>query len=299
LDSGNFNFAPTMSNNGPNAQFSSGVALNASIGHGNYNGAFVTVSTTDWHGVTLHENFTYSKALGTGAVTQSSSEYTANDPFNLDAMYGVQAFNRKFVYNMYGVWQDPWYKNKHNLLGELAGGWAFAPIFVMGNGEPLNCGTTTGAAAWGSGDGNNYFDNEQCVFTSKYNGGVHSHFGVTGSNGVGLTSGTTKGSEVNMFANPEAVYDQVRAPILGLDTKNPGLGPIIGMPYWNLNLSAQKDFKVWKSAAIQLSFIFQNLLNHDVLQDPGLNLSNPGGWGVQTVQENIPRKIEYGGRVSW
>jgi len=299
LDGGNFNFAPTMTQNGPNAQFSSGVALNASIGHGNYNGGFVSVSTTDWHGVTLHENFTYSKSLGTGAVTQSSSEYTANDAFNLDAMYGVQAFNRKFVYNMYGVWQDPWYKDQRQVIGRLVGGWAFAPIFVMGNGEPLACGTNTGAGAWGSGDGNDYFDNEECVFTSKYNGGVHSHYGVTGSNGVGTTHGTTKGSEVNMFANPEAVYDQVRAPILGIDTKNPGLGPIIGLPYWNLNLSAQKDFKVWKSATIELSFIFQNLLNHNVLADPGLNIGSPASWGRQTAQENIPRKIEYGTRVSW
>ncbi len=302
---GSSNFAPTMTQNGPNAQFSSGVALNASIGHGNYNGGFVSVSTTDWHGVTLHENFTYSKSLGTGAVTQSSSEYTANDPFNLNAMYGVQAFNRKFVYNMYGVWQEPWYKDQRQIIGRLAGGWSFAPIFVMGNGEPLNCGTITGAAAWGSGDGNNYFDNEQCVFTSKYNGGVHSHYGITGGtdpygNSVGVnTAGTTTGTEVNMFANPVAVFDQVRAPILGIDTKNPGLGPIIGMPYWNLNMSAQKDIKVWKRATVQLTFIFQNLFNHNVFQDPGLNLANSAGWGDQTVQENQPRKIEYGGRVSW
>ena len=50
----------------------SGVAINASIGHGNYNGGFITLITQNWHGMTMHNNFTYSKALGTGAVVQAT-----------------------------------------------------------------------------------------------------------------------------------------------------------------------------------------------------------------------------------
>jgi hypothetical protein len=318
LDAGKFNFAPTMTNN--TGQFSSGVALNASIGYGNYNGGFVTVSTTDWHGLTMHENFTYSKALGTGAQTQSTSEYTVNDAFDLGKNYGVQAFNRKFVFNMYGVWQEPYYKDQRGIIGRLVGGWSLAPIYTMGNGEPLACQTAnnnlyTGSQEFGAADDSNYGNNIQCIFTSKYNGGVHSHYGITGStdaygNAPGTSpAGSTVASEVNMFANPAVVYDQVRAPILGIDTKNPGNGAIIGMPYWNVDLSAQKDFKVWKSAKIQLSFIFENVFNHNVLADPYLQsgpsngspygIGNDAGWGTEQGQANVPRKIEYGGRVSW
>ncbi len=47
LDNGNFNFnatqGATMMNNGAHAQASSGLALNASIGYGNYNGGFITL----------------------------------------------------------------------------------------------------------------------------------------------------------------------------------------------------------------------------------------------------------------
>jgi hypothetical protein len=317
LDNGNFNFARTMQNTPTGSalyptspQFSSGVALNATVGYGNYNGGFVTVSTTDWHGFTFHENFTYSKALGTGATVQATSEYTVNDAFDLGKNYGVQGFNRKFVYNMYGVWSDPYYKDQRNLVGRLVGGWSIAPIYTAGNGEPVGCYTITGgiyfgAQEFGAADGGSYGNNAQCVFTSKYNGGVHAHFGVTGStdsygNSVGTsTAGSTTASEINQFQNPAAVFDQVRAPMLGLDTKNPGVGPIIGMPYWNVDMSAQKNFKVWRTASIQLSFIFTNVFNHDVLYDTSLNLASASTWGVQNAQGNTPRKIEYGIRTSW
>ncbi|MGH7869041.1 MAG: hypothetical protein ACREP9_15740, partial [Candidatus Dormibacteraceae bacterium] len=107
LDNGGFNFPRSMQNTpincptggeiGCGGQATSGIADNMSIGYGNYNGAFVSLKVTNWHNVTLQQNFTFSKALGTGGVVQASSEYTANDPFNLQNMYGVQNFDRKFV----------------------------------------------------------------------------------------------------------------------------------------------------------------------------------------------------------
>src|SRR2546429_7055613 len=43
--------------------------------------------------------------------------YTPNDPFNLDNMYGVQAFDRKFVYNVYALIDDPYYKSQRGAVG--------------------------------------------------------------------------------------------------------------------------------------------------------------------------------------
>ena len=51
--------------------------MNASIGYGNYNALFITLKSQDWHGVTMQSNFTWSKALGTGAEVQATSEATA------------------------------------------------------------------------------------------------------------------------------------------------------------------------------------------------------------------------------
>jgi hypothetical protein len=308
---GGFNFAPTMQNtaiagsaNGGQGQVSSGMALNASIGYGNYNGGFLTLTTSNWHGLLVHNNFTYSKALGTGAFVQATSEYTANDAFDLRKMYGNQAFNRKFVYNTYMVADDPFFKGQQGFLGRVAGGWSLAPIFTMGSGQPLYCSTQTNGQSFGSADANDYYSNEQCVFTSKYTGGVHSHYNIAGGtdsfgNAVGTGTAGPGSQSINMFKDPVAVWNQVRAPILGLDAKNGGTGPILGTPYWNVDASVQKGVKVFERTQLMFSMIFTNLFNHDILHDPGLALYSPGTWGVQNSQANTPRKMEFGLRASF
>jgi hypothetical protein len=313
LDNGNLNLPRSMENTpiassatfGGNGQATSGVAMNASIGYGNYNGGFISLKTSAWHGLTMQHNFTYSKALGTGAEVQATSEYTANDPFDLHKMYGVQPFQRKFVYNTFIVASEPWFKGQQGILGRLAGGWQVAPIFTAGSGEPVYCNTQTDAQSFGSGDGADYFDNEQCVFTSKYNAGRSAHYGVTGGtdsfgNNVGTSVAIAANGNavpINMFKDPVAVWNQVRAPILGIDTRNPGVGPITGLPYWNVDMSLNKSFKIWEKTSFEYSMIFTNVFNHTVLADPGLALYSPSSWGVLSTNINNPRSMEFGLRA--
>jgi hypothetical protein len=311
LDNGGFNFPRTMMNtpiagsaNGDQGQITSGVSLATATGHGNYNGGFITFKANDWHGLTVQENFTYSKTLGTGAMGQATSEYTVNDPFNLNAMYGVQAFNRKFIFNTFLVWQTPWYREQSGLLGRVAGGWTVAPIFTAGSGSPLYCNTNTDGQSFGGGDASGFFNNEQCVFTSKYTGGASTHRNVAGGtdsfgNSVGTSVSGPGAAAINMFSNPAAVFDQVRAPILGIDTKNPGLGPISGLPYWNMDVSLQKSFKITERASVQVSGIFTNVFNHLDFANPTLALNAVSSWGVVSAQGNAPRQMQFGLRVSY
>jgi len=317
LDQGNggvnpgFNFGRTMQNtpilgqaNGGSGQNTSGIAQNASVGYGNYNGAFVSVGLRNWHGLTMQHNLTWSKALGTGAVVQASSEYTPNDPFNLGAMYGEQPSDHRIIYNTYMVAEEPWFKAQHGVLGRVAGGWTFAPIFTAGGGAPVYCNDFTDAQGFGGGDGSSYFDNEQCVFTSTYNGGHSAHFGVMGDSVTGAGTGTAN-TPVNMFSNPGAVFGQVRAPILGIDTKNPGVGPIMGQNYWNLDAEIKKSVRITETAVFEFSFIAANALNHRQFVDPTLDISNPSGWGVLSSQQSsingtpFTRQMEFGGRISF
>ena len=127
--------------------------------------------------------------------------------------------------------------------------------------------------------------NEQCVFTTPYTGGNSSHYNVAGSNGVGTAVAGPGSQAVNLFKDPEAVWNQVRAPILGIDSKNPGVGPIIGTPYWNVDMSVEKSVKVYESVALQFSVIFTNVFNHDVLGDPAMTLYDSSTWGVQNAQD--------------
>ena len=286
--------------NGCSGQMSGGVALNASIGHGNYNGAFFSFKTTDWHGVTSQQNFTFSRALGTGADVQATSEYTPDDPFNLNTMYGRQNFDHTFVYNLYIAYVPPVYKGQHGFMGHLAGGWSLAPIFTAGTGNPQECNTLTAdSQSFGSGDGTNYFNNENCLFTTRPpNPSVHETFHAASGSNPAYT-------DVNYFANPAAVAATARAPILGLDQHDGGSGILSNAPYWNLDFQLKKLTNLSERFSIETQFMFLNVFNHPQFNagatgnDP-LDIGNlPGAWGDSSAQANNPRAMEFGIRLNF
>ena len=294
-----FNFARSMLNSplnnsafGKNGQLSSGVGVNASIGHGNYNGAFVSLKLTNWHNITLQQNLTFSKALGTGAFVQATSEYTPNDPFNIDNMYGVQAFDRKYVYNVYALIDDPYYKSQQGFIGHILGGWTLAPIFAYGSGAPVYCNTNTDAQSFGAGDGSNFFDNEQCIFTGAhpYGSSLHSNAGA---------------GAFNIFADPAGLFAATRNPILGLDRGTGGVGAIRGLPYWNVDARVTKNIKIWERVNAEFQFVVTNLFNHPVFYNPSLDptafdSTDPAGtFGTVSSQGNNPRQYQFGIRVSF
>jgi hypothetical protein len=272
---------------GGNGQLSSGVGVNASIGHGNYNGGFVSLKVTNWHNVTLQQNFTYSKALGTGAFVQATSQYTTNDPFNIDNMYGVQNFDRKFVYNIYALIDDPYYKSQRGVVGRLLGGWTLAPIFAAGSGAPVYCGTNTNAQSFGAADGRNFSDNEQCIFMGAHPYGSSLHE-VTG------------GGAFNIFADPTGVFSTVRDPILGLDRGTGGVGVIRGLMYWNMDARVTKNVKIWERVGLDFQFVVTNLFNHPVFFDGSLDpTAGAANYGLTGSQGNNPRQMQFGVRISF
>jgi hypothetical protein len=292
----------TMMNNtnpaigGASPQMTSGPADIASTGYGNYNAGFASLKMADWKGLTLQSNFTYSKALGTGALVQATGGFTPDDPFNLGTMYGNQTFNRKFVYNFFFVYQPPFFKGQSGLLGHALGGWTFSTVFSAGSGAPVELFTSTGdGQEYGAGDNANYFGNENIVPVASATSGHR--YDQPG------------GQFPNLFkAGPAAVND-FRNPILGLDNKDCGFGCIPGLPYWNMDLSVRKNFRVAEGISLELQGVFANVFNHDQFLDPdgfyetGLfSGSGPGGFGTLSggsAQEEPGgnRQIEVGARI--
>jgi hypothetical protein len=113
----------------PSGQISA-LYLQGSTGFGNYNAAYGTFSTQNWHGITTRANFTWGRALGTGNQVQASSSYTVQDPWDMHAMYGPQFYDYKFIFNTSVVWDDPFYRTQKGIIGHLLGGWIVAPIFT-------------------------------------------------------------------------------------------------------------------------------------------------------------------------
>jgi hypothetical protein len=297
-----FVFGNTMMNTvvGPygQVQSASGVADNMSIGHGNYNAGFVSVRTADWKGITLQSNFTWSKALGTGAVVQASSAYTTDDPFDLNKMYGIQPYNRKFVYNTMFVYQLPFYKGQHGLVGRALGGWTIASIFTAGSGTPVEVLGNTGAPgqAFGAGDAANYFDNENEIPIGPLGPHGHAYYQYN------TTQYPTDGYPVNFFKAGTAEASNWRNPILGFDTRDGGAGWFTGLPYWNLDASVKKSVRVAENVSLEFQGVFADILNHNQWLDPyGLGTYNPGGFGALGGEaQETPggnRQIELGARV--
>jgi len=130
---------------------------------------------------------------------------------------------------------------------------------------------------------------------ANYN--VHGSTGCAGNTVIG-----SSGFGVNLFANPAAVYCNMRQPILGLDSGDGGWGVVRGLPYWSLDLSASKSIRITERFNLQASATFINVLNHVVFLDPGpgdyLDTSSPASWGISPGQANTPRTMELGIRLN-
>jgi hypothetical protein len=318
LDNGGFNFARSMMNTpincpggpasgaiGCSGQVTGGIGMNASVGYGNYSGMFITLKSQAWHDMTMQSNFTWSKALGTGAEVQATSANTPPDPFNLRTGYGYQDFDRRFVYNLFIVYQPHFYKSQSGFLGHLAGGWTLAPVFTTGTGLPLTLGTLGGGQGFGEGDGSNflgYGNSDNAIPITPANVGQGSAHYNTPPPG-----GSTAGFPVNIFSNPVAAYNNIRQPVLGYDTRNGGIGVYRGLPYWNVDLSVKKQFKITERFTTDFQVVFTNLFNHNQWGDPTgeyLDTSNPAAWGslpgsVTVGSTSYMRQMQFGLRLSF
>lgn len=296
---------------GAQGQLTSGVGINASVGSGNYNAGFASLKMNDWHGLTAQSNFTWSKALGMGAFAQATSEYTAEDVFNLKQMYGRQGYDRKFVYNMFLVYSPPFYKGQHGFMGRILGGWTMATIFTAGTGTPNEVYTTTGdSEEFGSGDNNNFFSNQNAVPIGPIQSG-HAYydnsqntFCAAPPTGNGGGFGCSGQLPYNIFKNGPAAANLYRNPILGLDTRDGGAGILNGLPYWNMDFSLRKQIRVAESVSLEFEGVFANVLNHNQWLDPQFNAatglfdgSSPDGGFGSLQGEAQPRQIQIGARV--
>jgi hypothetical protein len=330
LDNGNFTFPRSMLNTplpgtapcpgapatpppppcGASGQLTSDFVQNTSWGFGSYNGAFVTLKMNSWHGLTLQSNFTYGKALGTGSQVQATSQYTISDPFYLNRNYGLQPWDRKFMFNAFVVYQPPFFESQRGFVGHLLGGWTFAPILDIGSGLPLGVYVASatnsaydGGQTFGAADGSNTGSYDNAVnICGGLNGGSQRH-----NNPLASTQYPDMGSSgfgPSLYQNPAAVYNCYRNAILGIDNgHNGGVGNMRGMPFWNVDFSIKKNIRITERVSTEFGAVFTNVFNHVQLTDPYNALTDTtdfgalGFNGAGAGSTNTARKIELGMRV--
>jgi hypothetical protein len=273
-----------------------------SLGYGNYNALYVTWKAREFHNTTILSNFTWSRALGTSPQSQSSSSYTQLNPFDLQANYGPNSFDYRFLYNLTMSYKSPWYKAQKGIVGHILGGYTVAPLFTAQSGAPLcvtyTAGSETQAFGQSSSANINSVPGTCAVPIVRTSYGNSLNEGVVGSGGVATNNPTG----LDYFANPAAAEANFRRCILGYDTSCGGNGTLRGFPTWNLDAQALKDIGVWKEGRVgaTLGFTFTNVLNHFQASNPSssnLSLSSPTNFGKITGQSNTPRNLEFSLRV--
>ena len=293
-----------------NQQLSGEYDFISSLGHSNYNAGYVAFTSRGWHGITARSNFTYGRALGDGSVVQASSSITVPNPYNFNnfGTYGVQPFDIKYTYSLLILAQEPWFKNQQGFLGRVAGGWSLAPLFTARSGQPLRVTDNNGEEeAFGESgtDGGNSGQYENAVPSAVFTGGNSPIFNeqkITTNNPSSV--GTTGNTGANMFANPVAVFNEFRQPILGLDTNSGGDGPIRGFGYWNLDLTISKNVRIAERVNGTIIIQMVNVLNHFVPLDPTVSIASPTSFGVINSQYTSPngttaRWMEFGLRIGF
>lgn len=309
-NAGNFTFGRTFTNDPINSPFgangqSPSITTTISNGYGNYNAGYLQLTFSDWHGLTMKTNFSYSNALGTGDVVQASSSFSSVDNFDIQNNYGPQTYNEKFVFNLFLNYTPPFYRSQEGVVGRLLGGWNFSPLFVYGSGFPVEMVTANGDCG-SLGECNTAFIGalENGVITKNLN------YSGTKKTAPGSACGFV-GAGFNVFSNPDATCplgggifgDPVRNPILGLDGQIGGGGPLKGLPFWNLDLGITKKINVTERLSGSLYFDFANVLNHMQASDPSFSLGDTSTWGVLggggNLQGNQPRRFQLGLSIDW
>jgi hypothetical protein len=296
----------TFGNSLLSQQQANSLFMETSLGWGNYNAAIVSLTGQNYHGLTVRSNFTWSRSMGTGDTTQSTSSFSVPNPFDLHYGYGPQSFDYRFLYNLTTLYQPPYFKSQSGFAGHLLGGWSIAPLFTAYSGAPLRVtGLSTCPSSWGEISCSSSLSAwENAVLTSPYTAGNSTHYGVTASNGFGSAGNAPKGTGINLFANPGAVAAQFRPLLPGVDINAGGNGVLRGLPGWNLDMTVAKDLTFRERLGVTFMFQFSNLPNHVRFADPTLSLANPSTFGVitrsaagsTTIPLYTPRQLEFGVR---
>ena len=243
--------------------------------------ALSSLKMNEWKGLTMQSNFTYSKALGTGALVQATSAYTRtmrSTPTTCTAVSSTTA-NSSSTRSSFTARRIT--RARKGSCGHLLGGWTFSTIFTTGSGQPIEIFTTTGdGQEYGAGDNVNFFGLQTAVPIGPIKSGHAYH--TAGSPGFG-----DGGLPVNIFADPTKAYASYRNPVLGLDNKDTSY--LNGLAYWNIDFSVRKNIRITEGVAFEAPGRICNIFNTTGGSPQGMGMFSPGSFGnlLGSAQEKI------------
>jgi len=277
-----------------------------SDGRSNYNAMFVSVSKRPTHGLSFKLNYTLSKNLAPPIGISDSGTGSCINPFDRNYCYGPALSDRRHGLNFYGTYELPFGKGRRFTAGQpvwdkVIGGWSLSTIMTHFSGLPLS------VSAGGQPFGNACCGDDSTPLSRNPNANEGRHGGVAGSGGVGVAGNPAAGgSGLNLFSNPENVFNSFRYFNISEDTRG-SRGAIRGLSRSTWDLSVAKFTPVTERVGIRFSLDFFNVANHPLFNDPFLNFLDPASFGVINSQPGdpgngdywTPRRTQFGLRIEF
>lgn len=270
--------------------------LRSSTGSSNYNAAFVTVNKRFSRGVLATVNYTFSRSLDQLGANQNSANTTPNS-FDLNAEYGPSVFDITHIVNSTFRYDLPFGKgrffNTGNVLDKVVGGWYLSGIGTARSGDALT--VTQGAGVWG---GSLFlgFASGAIPTVDPTSFGNDVNRGINGSNNIGTNGDpANRGTALNLFSNPEQVFNSFRRVEIGRDGRAGRANPLRGPSRWNVDLSLGKQTTITESLKVTFLADFFNAFNNVIFANPTLDLNNSRAFGVLTTQFIAPERAGTAG----
>jgi hypothetical protein len=243
-----------------------------------YNALQVTLAKTYTHGLSINMNFAYQRGRST---------FNNFATWDKQSVIGNDSAIRRTAFTGYGIYDLPFGRNQfflHNIngfLNQLVSGFQVSPVVIIQSGLPYTLSF--------SGCGNDIPGDAPCYVNGKSSSLKTGATGYPGgpNGGVVFYKGQALGGA---FTDP------------GLDTiGNGGRNNAFGPNFYNVDLSALKNFTIHERVTLQFRADAFNGFNHINFGLPSGNIQNDGNItsGPGPGGTTNPRQMQFTGRVQF
>jgi hypothetical protein len=236
------------------------IDISENAGLSRYNGLQLSLQHRFTNNLQFGLAYTFSRS------TDNSSSLTDVLPnaYNAHSYFGVSDFDRTNVLVVNYNYKLPFFKGRHNLIGQALGGWEISGIYQYQSGLPYSARVSQDIAGVGTGSGNQFWNE-------------------AGSSSTSVGSFTPGGV---VWFNA-AAFTQPAAGTFGNQQRNSIRGP----SYWTTDASLRKNFPIYDRLTMQFRFEVFDFLNHPNWGSPNVTPAT-GSFGTITGKTNDDRQLQ-------
>jgi hypothetical protein len=248
-------------------------------------------------------NFTWSRDL-----TNNPGDSTfVQNIYNVNGDYGRAAYDRKLILNIDGVYELPWFREQHGLVGRLVGGWELSGILALNSGIPYTVSASGATAlqynggyaqpiAYASNPSNLGNDNAGLALLGNTNGAIRPNqiLDPNFSNGKPLRQGHKYLNAASLYVNTGAFVNTDPLSNVPGTAKR---GTLNGPGFIRADIGIFRNFRIYDNLVFQFRGEAFNVANHPNPATFGTNATS-SSFGEITAYRD-PRILQIAGRFSF